>query len=257
MSATPSPPNPRRPTILFVSGTDTDVGKTYCAAAIARRLAHSGVRLGVYKPVASGCRRQVEGWIADDARQLWNAAGKPKTLRDVCPQCFEAPLAPPEAARIAGAEVDADRLRAAAEPWEQGEFDVLLVEGAGGLLSPLADGVLNIDLARQFEPARLLIVAPNRLGVIHQVLATCEAAQRRGVRPAGILLSCREPAGDLSLETNASQIRRYTDVPILAEVKHGGGVDSLDLETILHDPGSPLNDARTGSPLNDAREAAT
>jgi len=245
MSGIPSPPFPRRPTILFVSGTDTDVGKTYCAAGIARRLVHSGVRLGVYKPVASGCRRQVEGWIADDARQLWDAAGKPRTLRDVCPQCFEAPLAPPEAARIAGTEVDAEKLRAAAQPWERGDFDVLLVEGAGGLLSPLADGVLNIDLARQFEPARLLIVAHNRLGVIHQVLATCEAAQRRGVRPAGILLSCREPAGDLSLQSNADQIRRYTEIPILGEVKYGGGVETLDLTAILArsdppDSGQPL-----------------
>ena len=90
-----SSPAPRRPTILFISGTDTDVGKTYCSAMIARRLIHSGVRLGVYKPVASGCRRQVEGWIADDARLLWLAADKPRTLREVCPQCFEAPLAPP------------------------------------------------------------------------------------------------------------------------------------------------------------------
>lgn len=227
-----SSPAPRRPTILFISGTDTDVGKTYCSAMIARRLIHSGVRLGVYKPVASGCRRQVEGWIADDARLLWLAADKPRTLREVCPQCFEAPLAPPEAARLAGLAVDPQKLREGARVWEQGDFEVVLVEGAGGLMSPLADGLLNIDLVRQFEPARLLVVAANRLGVVHQVLATCEAAEHRGVRPAGIILSRRDPGTDLSLASNADQIRRYTEVPILGEIPYGGDGSSIDLQAL-------------------------
>ncbi len=230
-----SSPTSRRPTILFVSGTDTDVGKTYCAALIARRILHSGVRIGVYKPVASGCRRQVEGWIAEDARLLWLAAGKPRSLRDVCPQCFGPPLAPPEAARLAGAEVDRARLRGGADVWEQGDYEVLVVEGAGGLFSPLADDLLNVDLVRQFDPARLLIVAANRLGVVHQVLATCEAARHRGVQPAGIVLCRRDPGEERSLASNAAQIRRYTDVPIVGEVPHGGDGDAIDLPGILGD----------------------
>lgn len=224
------------PTTVFVSGTDTDVGKTYCAAAIARRLVHSGVPVGVYKPVASGCRRQVEGWIADDARLLWLAAGRPRTLRDVCPQCFEAALAPPEAARLAGSRVDPERLRGGAVAWQQGGFEVLLIEGAGGLFSPIAEGVLNIDLVAQFPGARLVIVAANRLGAIHQVVATCEAAMARGVTPTAILLSrcgsVEEPAAD----GNAAQIRRHCAVPLAGEIAFGGDATDVDLETILGRP---------------------
>ena len=230
-----------RPMILFVSGTDTDVGKTYCAAAIARRLVHSGVPVGVYKPVASGCRRQVEGWIADDARLLWLAAGRPRTLRDVCPQCFEAALAPPEAARLAGSRVDPERLRGGASVWEQGGFEVLLIEGAGGLFSPIADGLLNIDLVTQFPDAKLLIVAANRLGAIHQVVSTCEAAVARGITPSAILLSRCRSVEEPAAAGNAEQIRRHCPVPIAGEIAFGGDATAIDLETIL---GRPCGNAR-------------
>ena len=91
---------PRRVPGLFVTGTDTGVGKTYVAALIARSLAAGGHRVGIYKPAASGCRYEDRGLIADDAVALWNAAGRPADLEHVCPQRFAAPLAPHLAARI-------------------------------------------------------------------------------------------------------------------------------------------------------------
>src|SRR4051794_763685 len=78
----------------FITGTDTGVGKTYVASLIARQLVQDGLKVGVYKPVASGCRREGKHVVADDAVQLWEAAGKPGRLEDVCPQRFLAPLAP-------------------------------------------------------------------------------------------------------------------------------------------------------------------
>ena len=87
---------------LFVAGTSTEVGKTYVAALIARALVASGWRVGVYKPVASGCRREGERLFAEDAEMLWEAAGKPGDLQRVCPQRFELPVAPPQAARAEG-----------------------------------------------------------------------------------------------------------------------------------------------------------
>ncbi len=210
---------------LFVAGTDTDVGKTYAASLVARYLRQSGRRVGVYKPVASGCIERDGKLIAEDAIALWEAAGKPRTLEEVCPQRFRQPLAPPEAAAAEGKSVDATLLRAGAASWEQ-DCDVLIIEGAGGLFSPLADGVLNIDLARQLE-AVIILVTANRLGMIHQVLATCGAAQNSGLLPQGIFLSSPSERGDGSQSGNPKQVARYCDVPILGVIPYGGGTDCV------------------------------
>src|SRR3954470_17219120 len=134
---------------LFISGTGTGVGKTYVAALIARALRESGLRVGVYKPVASGCELRNGELVSPDAISLWTAAGQPRTLEEVCPQRFAAPLAPHLAARAEGRRVDANLLRAGIEPWREAS-DIVLVEGAGGLMSPIGDDDYNADLADVF-----------------------------------------------------------------------------------------------------------
>ena len=104
---------------LFITGTDTGVGKTYVAAMIARTLVKAGRSVGVYKPVASGCRREGGELVSDDAVALWEAAGRPGKLGSVCPQLFEAPLAPHLAAQAAGQNVDAGLLRQGREWWRE------------------------------------------------------------------------------------------------------------------------------------------
>ncbi|MBL9080470.1 MAG: dethiobiotin synthase, partial [Planctomycetales bacterium] len=132
---------------LFVTGTDTGIGKTHVAAMIARALVAQGKRVGVYKPAASGCTRDADGNLtSDDAVQLWEAAGRPGDLEHVCPQRFAAPLAPHLAARAEGRELDFDQLRWGLDYWRP-RSDVVVVEGAGGLFSPLSDDRLNMDLA--------------------------------------------------------------------------------------------------------------
>lgn len=210
----------RKPTTFFFAGTDTEVGKTYTAALVARSLHHAGRKVGVYKPVASGCPSLDGKLVAEDAVALWDAAGRPRTLDDVCPQRFIEPLAPPEAAAAEGKRVDTQLLRSGANCWEN-DFDVLIVEGAGGLLSPLADGVLNIDVVKQFASPALVIVAANRLGVVHQVLSTCAAAMHHGVQPHGIVLCQPVADSDSSVPGNSAQIERYSDVPVLGCVGYG------------------------------------
>ncbi len=205
---------------LFFAGTDTDVGKTYVSALVARSLHDRGHRVGVYKPVASGCPQVGNELVADDAVHLWTAAGKPRSLEEVCPQKFEAPLAPPVAATAEGRTVDSPKLFGGARDWLD-DSEVLIVEGAGGLMSPLADDLLCADLVEQFAPCRLVIVAAQRLGVIHQVVATCEAACYRKIRPFGIVLCCTDPHPDPSAETNLQQISVHCDVPVLGCVTFG------------------------------------
>lgn len=210
------------PAGIFITGTDTDVGKTYVAALIARALAASGLRVGVYKPVASGCRTVDGELIADDALALWNAAGQPGTLDEVCPQRFSAPLAPPLAARAQGAKVDTQLLLDGIIPWRK-RSDVLLVEGAGGLLSPLSDDLLVADLAAQLG-LPLLVVAANRIGVVNQVLMTILAArhQRAALDVLGVVLNeIVERSDDPSVATNHGELQRHTDVPIIADLRYG------------------------------------
>lgn len=229
--------------VLFFAGTDTDVGKTYTASLAAAMLRDQGYRVGVYKPVASGCEEnggcEESGGtrIATDAVALWEAAGKPRSLDDVCPQRFLAPLAPPEAARAEGKTVDVEAMRTGLLPWLGDEFDITIVEGAGGLMSPLSDNDLNLDWIRRisdllsidFPSTRLatVIVTANRLGVIHQTLATVAAANHHGLPVSGVILSNPTPTTDDSAATNASQIAKFCDVPVLGEISHGASHEEV------------------------------
>jgi len=210
----------RKPPKVFFAGTDTDVGKTYVASLAARVLFQHGIKLGVYKPVASGCYTEQGQLIAEDAVSLWKSAGKPLSLDEVCPQRFQAPLAPPEAAALENTQVNTKQLADGIEVWEQNS-ELVIVEGAGGLFSPLADGILNIDLAQQLN-ASVIVVAANRLGAIHQTLATCEGAAKRGVRPIGIVLCDPSGATDDSINSNSQQIEKYCSVPILGSIPFNG-----------------------------------
>jgi dethiobiotin synthetase len=212
---------------LFITGTDTGVGKTYVAALIAASLYRSGRRVGVYKPAASGCRLKGGTMVSDDAAILWEAAGRPGSLDQVCPQRFLAPLAPHLAAREEGARLDSALLRQGLEPW-QANSEVIVVEGAGGLMSPLGEGEYVADLAHDLG-FPLVIVAPNRLGAINQTLQTLATAAtfRDGLPVAGIVLNHPTLAkGDASITSNRHELAVRAAAPILAEVAHG----ATDLE---------------------------
>lgn len=214
---------------LFITGTDTNVGKTYVAILIARALKAAGRRVGVYKPAASGCRQEGERLISDDALLLWRAAGEPGEFNRVCPQCFQAPLAPHLAARAEGKQLDRKLLRDGLDYWLACS-DIVLVEGAGGLLSPLGDSDYVANLARDFG-FPLLVVARNALGTINQTLQTLIAASahRGGLRVAGIVLNQpSSPAGDRSVETNRRELEARAGASILAEV--AWNADRFDAE---------------------------
>ncbi|NLF70211.1 MAG: dethiobiotin synthase [Candidatus Anammoximicrobium sp.] len=205
---------------LFVTGTDTGVGKTYVAACLVRSLAATGLRVGVYKPVASGCVGDGGRLFSEDAAALWHAAGCPGDLDRVCPQRFAAPLAPPLAARREGRNVDAALLRTGLQYWLD-RADLVVVEGVGGLMSPVTDTEFAADLADDFG-FPLLVVAANALGVINQTLQTLITAAtfRDGLKLAGIVLNHPRPPSpdDPSLATNRSELQQRCVPPVLAEL---------------------------------------
>jgi dethiobiotin synthetase len=208
---------------LFVTGTNTGVGKTYVAAMIARSLRHAGVRVGVYKPVASGCEMRAGSLISPDAVLLWESAGRPGALEHVCPQLFAAPLAPHLAARAEGKRVDQVKLREGIDFWRESS-DIVLVEGAGGLMSPMSDDDYNADLAAAFGYP-LVVVSANELGTINATLQTLITATTYcdGLTVAGIVLnSSKRRDDDLSIESNADELARRCVAPLLATIEYGG-----------------------------------
>jgi dethiobiotin synthetase len=209
---------------LFITGTGTGVGKTYVGTLIARSLRASGLRVGVYKPVASGCEQRGGHLVSPDAVALWEAAGRPATLEQVCPQKFAAPLAPHLAARAEGRRVDPRLLREGIKVWRD-TSDIVLVEGAGGLMSPLSDDDYTADLALEFGYP-LVIVAANVLGTINATLQTLITASAccRGLGVAGIVLNSPVSlVDDLSVSSNAEELAQRCTAPLLALVKQNGG----------------------------------
>lgn len=207
---------------VFITGTDTEVGKTYVASAVARTLRQNDVQLGVYKPVASGCRLEEGQLVSHDAQMLWDAAGQPGELHDVCPQRFAAPLAPHVAAAAEEKSVDEAQLIHGLQVWKA--YDFVLVEGAGGLLSPLSPSLLNADVAKEFG-LPLIVVAANRLGVINHTLLTLNAAQSRGLKVSGVILSDVMECSDESSASNRAELEALClsqfSVALLGHVLHG------------------------------------
>ncbi len=202
---------------LFVTGTDTSVGKSWVASLILRQLRSDNVRIGAYKPVCSGAE------ILDDGTRVWpdpvalaNAINWTGELDAICPQRFSIPVVPNVAARLEGREVSDSLLRTGLCRWEE-TADYVVVEGAGGLLCPLSDRTTVADLAADLQTP-LVIVAANRLGVINHTLLTVEVARSRGLKTAAVVLNCcvaPDDAFDPSMETNQNQLQHWLpEVPI-------------------------------------------
>ncbi len=206
---------------VFVVGTDTEVGKTYQAAALARHLVAQGHHIGAYKPAASGV---VQGQ-SSDPEILRAAAGLSCSLDRVCPQQFSAALAPPIAARVENRQVDEELLTAGAA-WWQDNCDFLIVEGIGGVLAPVSDSLTVLDLCVELR-LPTIVVAANRLGVVNHTLLTLEAISARGLHNLGVVLNTmpadrsrlQTGARDESLESNASLLRMFTpDTKIVSSI---------------------------------------
>ncbi len=208
---------------LFITGTDTEVGKTYVASLIVKELVASGYRVGVYKPVASDCVSDGRQLVSEDAVALWEAAGRPLTLDAVCSQRFQAPLAPHLSARNEGRELDTNLMRTGISAWTD-ECDIVVVEGAGGLMSPISDDEYFADLAYDLGYPTI-VVAPNAIGVINQALSALitGACFRDGIPMCGVVLNdSRMFDGDVSMDTNREQIATRAMAPVLTRLRYDG-----------------------------------
>jgi dethiobiotin synthetase len=197
---------------LFVTGTDTGVGKTRVAATLCRALAARGARVAAMKPVASGCTLTPEGLRNDDALTLLAAMNVRAPYSEVNPYAFAPAIAPHIAAQEAGVDIDFDVLDRAYGRLKL-RSQVLIVEGAGGWLAPLDATRGFADLAAHWQMDVVLVVGM-RLGCLNHALLTAESIERRGLRLRGWVANSIDPAVE-RLAENISSLQSRISAPCL------------------------------------------
>ncbi len=202
---------------LFVTATDTEVGKTVIAGAIANWFHRRGKKVAVLKPVATGCVRRREGLVSEDAEFLAACAASHHPLDLICPQRYAEPLAPSVAAKRAKQPLDWEAIQRSIRIMSA-DSDVMIVEGVGGVMVPMDDKLLVIDFARMLGVPAIVVARP-ALGTINHTVLTVRALQSAGVRVAGVVIN-QYPAESPSVaeETNPREIEKWAKVPVLAIV---------------------------------------
>jgi len=202
---------------IFVTGTDTGVGKTWIAAGLTAVLRRWGLSACYFKPVQSGCPEENGRLVPTDARFARELAGLEEPLDLLTPIALRLPLAPGVAAAREGVKVDLDRI-AQARRELAGRYDILVTEGAGGLYVPLADmHFLVLDMVRWLR-LPLIVVARAGLGTINHTVLTVKAAQQAGVPVAGVVMNRYPEQPSLAEATNPEVIAALTEAPILGKV---------------------------------------
>ncbi|MFH1383557.1 MAG: dethiobiotin synthase [Candidatus Omnitrophota bacterium] len=198
---------------IFVVGTDTNVGKTVVAAGLALVLRKRGLRVGVMKPIASGCKQVGNTLVSLDAVFLMEAAENQFSAL-TNPIRLKEPLAPSVAAEIEGREVNVQKVSFAFRELQK-NYDFVIVEGIGGLLVPLGTDYYVSDLVRSLHLS-VLIVGRISLGTINHTLLTVEALRARGIAIEGIVLNGLDPrSSSLAELTNPKVIETLSKVRIL------------------------------------------
>lgn len=193
----------------FVTGTDTEVGKTFATCTLLHAARQKGYRAIGMKPVASGIDHKGRN---SDVEKLIAASSYAAPRELVNPYCFEAPIAPHIASVIENRPIEIERIAAAARDLAS-EADILLVEGVGGFLVPLGEHIDAADLAERLNYSIILVVGL-RLGCLNHALLTVEAIRARGLVLAGWIANCIDP--DMSCpEENISTLTDMLPAPLL------------------------------------------
>jgi dethiobiotin synthetase len=213
---------------IFITGTDTGVGKTVAAAAIARLLRDRGIDVGVMKPVTSGCALSGGKRFSEDAGLLAFGARLDHGDPDIAPYCLEAPLAPAVAASMEGTRIDFNRIRDAYQRLAA-QHDFVVVEGAGGLMVPLAGGLMVADLVGLLALPLLVIARPD-LGTVNHTILTCFAAKQVGLDLRGVVINNYPGHPDRAAESAPHLIGSLSGTQLLGVFPH---IDSQDLEVVV------------------------
>ncbi len=195
---------------IFITGTDTNVGKTYIACKIAAELTNRNINVVPRKPVESGCTHTSNKLIPEDAVKLKQASQSIEAIEKICPYRFKEAISPAEAARQNNQRISLNQLSQICTD-EVNENNFLLVEGAGGFYSPLCEDALNADLAIKLD-LPLLLVAENRVGCINQILLCLNAIAHSSLNIKAIVLN--HLPHSTTNNSHYNELIRYTQIPL-------------------------------------------
>jgi dethiobiotin synthetase len=207
---------------IFVTGTDTEVGKTIVTACLVSLLSRKGLDVGVMKPIETGCPKRNDRLIPRDATFLRAVSRSKDDLSLINPYRFSKPLAPLIAAEIDHKKIEIKKIRFVYQKLRE-KHDILFVEGAGGLLVPLTRKRTNLDLILELN-IPIIVVVGSKLGAVNHTLLTLNRARESGVKILGLLINQPSPSSSfrksLIEKTNPGLIRPFTEVPILGIVPY-------------------------------------
>lgn len=207
---------------LFITGTDTGVGKTFVAAGLARCLREQGIRPGVLKPVETGCALRGGKRIPRDGAFLRHMAGATEPFDEIVPYRLRAPLAPQVAAEREGVRIRIDRIDRAFRVISA-RHTCTLVEGAGGILVPVTRRTTMVDLMKKFK-LPVLLVSRIGLGTLNHTLLTLYYLAQYRIPVAGIVFNDPDGCRDLSARSNPATLEQWSSEPILGNIPHGKGI---------------------------------
>jgi len=194
---------------IFITGTDTNVGKTYIACKISEALISQGICVNPRKPIESGCQLIDNELIPDDALKLKIASQSKEPLDIICPHRFQQAISPARAAQLNNQNITIEQLTQACTSQVK-DNDFLLVEGAGGFYSPICKNALNADLAQALN-LPVLLVSENRVGTINQVLLCLNAIEQKKLTVKAIVLN---QISETDITDNITELSQLTSLPI-------------------------------------------
>lgn len=221
---------------FFITGTDTDVGKTEISLGLIKLLQEQGLHVAAMKPIASGCAMTAEGLRNHDALRLQHAASPSFSYETVNPYAFEAAIAPHIAAQQHGINIDLDVIRAKFKQLQQ-ESDCVVVEGAGGWRVPINNFQDMSDLAATLQLPVILVVGM-RLGCLNHALLSAEAITQRGLPFWGWIanqIDAEMPALDENITTIAQRLEAplLGRIPYIKEITAEKIAEHLDLRPLM------------------------
>ena len=223
---------------VFITGTDTGVGKTHIGVLLAKALSNKNIKVIPRKPVESGCKRIGGRLIPGDALALKQAAGYKGELEEVCRYRFSQAVSPVRAANLSNQQLTTAQLAKACR--HDGIDGFIMVEGAGGFYSPLSDDGLNADLAEALQ-LPVLLVAKDILGALNHVLLNTEALDKRGLGLAGIVVNNQDNNKDRDRHMdNVADLSERLDCGVFYQ-NYCGSISEDLVDTVLAAQNRPVS----------------
>jgi dethiobiotin synthetase len=205
--------------VFFITGTDTNVGKTFVSSLIINGLKYYGKKTGYLKPIETGVKLNLDGtkkYI--DSFFVKKQSDINESLEEICPLTFEYPLSPYAASKFENKSICIKEILYSFYELKN-NYDILIVEGAGGMLVPLKKGHYMIDLAKYMD-AEVIIVGRAGLGMLNHTLLSINYAKNNDIKLAGIIINNAKNEKDESVLSNKEVLREFTDVSIIGDIPY-------------------------------------